>query len=258
MIPLADTHCHLLAGLDDGPRTPEDALEMCRIAYEEGTRAIAATAHQNEKWNKVTPERIREATRLLSEQLRLARLPLSVYPVAEVMAFPDMESAWADKALLSFADRGQFLLVEMPHGLFVDLRSTAHAFTAQGVRLILAHAERQPELLHDAGRVEALIEEGCIVQVSSSSVAAPRDGKDQTALRDWFRRGVVHLLGSDGHNAAKRPPRMADAYRQIAQWTDASTADRICSTNGLALFQGLPLRFAAPQPPRRRWFPQLW
>ena len=46
MIPLVDMHCHLLAGLDDGPRTQEDALEMCRIAYaDEGDGPAALFVH---------------------------------------------------------------------------------------------------------------------------------------------------------------------------------------------------------------------
>jgi protein-tyrosine phosphatase len=257
MIPLADTHCHLLAGLDDGPRTAEEVLAMCRIAYEEGTRAMAATSHQSEKYD-VAPQTIRDATRLLSAQLLKAEMPLTVYPVAEVMAFPDMEQAFAEGRLLSFADRGQFLLIEMPHRLFVDLRPTAEALRAQGVRPIIAHAERQPELLHEPGLIETHIEAGCLVQVSSGSIVHPRSGADLSALRDWFRRGVVHLLGSDAHNPSTRPPRMAEAYHQIARWTSPAVADRICSTNGLALFQGLNIRFGQPEPRRRRWFPQLW
>ena len=59
MLPLVDLHCHLLAGLDDGPRTLEAALEMCAIASADGVRLMAATAHQNPRWRDVTPERIR-------------------------------------------------------------------------------------------------------------------------------------------------------------------------------------------------------
>ena len=46
MIPLVDMHCHLFAEMDDGPRSWDDALTMCRIAHEEGTQLVAATAHQ--------------------------------------------------------------------------------------------------------------------------------------------------------------------------------------------------------------------
>src|SRR5262249_6981856 len=135
MIPLADMHCHLLAGLDDGPRTPGDALEMCRAACAEGTRLMAATAHQNERWDQVTPDRIRQATGALQDELRRHGLPVVVFPCAEVMARPDLEAAWGAGALLSVADRRQYLLVELPHGLFVDLRPAARRFRAAGVRL---------------------------------------------------------------------------------------------------------------------------
>src|SRR5581483_6286232 len=124
MLPLADLHCHLLAGLDDGPRAEDDALAMCRLAYAEGTRLVAATAHQNERWPAVTPAVIRRATERLAGSLRAAGVPLTVFPCAEVMVRPDIEEAWRRGDLLSVADRGQYLLVEMPDGLFVDLRET--------------------------------------------------------------------------------------------------------------------------------------
>src|SRR5438105_4854883 len=149
MIPLVDMHCHLLAGLDDGPRTPEDALAMCRLAYAEGVRMTAALAHQNERWAAVTPERIRGAVQGLAAGLRDVGLALSVWPCAEVTAHPDMASWWRDGRLLSVADRGQYLLVEMPHGVFVDLAPAVKALQQAGVRIILAHPERQAELLHD-------------------------------------------------------------------------------------------------------------
>ena len=93
MIPLVDLHVHLLAGLDDGPRSEEDALRMCADAYDEGVRMMAATAHQNERY-PVTPAQIREAAARLAQALRERNLPMTVFPNAEVMAHPDLEEAW--------------------------------------------------------------------------------------------------------------------------------------------------------------------
>jgi protein-tyrosine phosphatase len=258
MIPLADMHCHLLAGLDDGPSTAAKAMAMCRLAFQEGVRLAAATAHQNDRWSEVTPEKIRLGTRDLNERLHEAGLPLTVFPTAEVMVFPEMEAAWQEKKLLSVADHGKYLLVEMPHHAFVDLIPIARRFRQLGLSLILAHPERQPEFLHAPGAIEALIEEGCLVQVSSGSVTNDANPRDGQALKKWFQRGVVHLLGSDGHSPTKRPPAMAAAYNRIVRWTNSSTADRICSTNGLALFQGLQLRVPTPQSRGIRWFARLW
>jgi protein-tyrosine phosphatase len=258
MIPLVDVHCHLLAGLDDGPRTAADALDMCRQAYEEGTRLVAATAHQNERWCEVNPDRIRAATQELRRQLHEAGVPLTVFPCAEVMARADVEAAWAAGELLSVADHGQYLLLEMPHGLFVDLRTVVKQLQRSGLRIILAHPERQRELLHGAGIIEELISRGCLVQVSSGSITDPPTSADRRALRSWFRRGCVHLLGSDGHSPRRRPPRMAAAYQQIEQWAGSTVADRVCSTNGMAVLHGLPLQVVPPGTVRSSWLPRLW
>jgi protein-tyrosine phosphatase len=258
MLSLVDTHCHLLAGLDDGPRTDDDALAMCRLAYEEGTRMICAVAHQNERYADNTPDRIRGAASRLAEQLRAAKVGLTVFACAEVMVWPDLEPAWAEGRLLSVADTGKYLLIELPHGLFVDLTALVRRLVEAGVRPILAHPERQPEFLDDVGRVEAFVEAGGLVQVSSGSVTEPPGWFDGEKLKDWFRRGLVHLLGSDGHSPRRRPPRMAAAYERIVKWAGAAVADRVCGTNGVAVVQGLPLRLAPPLPRRRWWLPRLW
>jgi protein-tyrosine phosphatase len=254
MIPFFDMHCHLLAGVDDGPRTDDEVLQMCRIAWDEGIRCAAATAHQNDHWPAVTPDLIRERTQRLDHMLREHQIALAVFPCAEVMVHPDMISSWRQGQLLSVADRKEFLLVEMPHGLFVDLRSIAAEFRALGIRLILAHPERQPELLHEPGWIEQLVAAGCLVQVSCASVTDPKTREDGQAVKDWFKRGVVHVMGSDAHSPRRRRPQMAAAYEQISRWAGVSTADRVCSTNATALVHGLPLRITPPEPRRARWF----
>jgi protein-tyrosine phosphatase len=258
MLPLVDVHCHLLAGLDDGPRTWDDAVAMCRIAHQEGTQMIAATAHQNERWSAVTPELIKDATRQLAEKLQEANIPLTVLPTAEIMAHADMEDAWTAGRLLSLADRKRYLLVEMPHGLVVDVLPTVEQMAEYGLRIILAHPERHPEWLHDAGRIEELIAAGCLVQVSSGSITRPRSSADRRSLRDWFRRGVVHLLGSDGHSPRSRAPLMRAAYEQVAAWAGRAMADRVGSVNGVTVMQGLPLSVPHPRPRRAWWLPTLW
>ncbi|HEV3203249.1 MAG TPA: CpsB/CapC family capsule biosynthesis tyrosine phosphatase [Gemmataceae bacterium] len=258
MIPLVDMHCHLLAGLDDGPRSDEEALAMCRIACEEGTRLVAATAHQNESWPEVTPGCIRQAATLLSQRLNDSGIELTVFPCAEVMVHPEIETAWLAGDHLSVGDRGQYLLIEMPHALFLDLSSLPESLKRAGVRPILAHPERNEELLHEAGVVDQLIHAGCLVQVSSGSVTDPPSGRDEKALKSWFKRGVVHFLGSDGHSPSRRPPRMAAAYNKIRRWAGDAVADRVCSTNGLAVLQGMALRIQMPEPKRTGWLPKIF
>jgi protein-tyrosine phosphatase len=258
MIPLVDLHCHLLAGLDDGPRSQDEAVAMCRDACAEGVRWMAATAHQNDRWQAVTPARIRKATQVLGQTLRQLRVGITVFACAEVMADPETGNAWRAGQLLSIADQGRYLLLEMPRGLFVDLRPIAQDLRRAGVRPILAHPERHPELLLEPGAVEDLIHTGCLVQVSSSSITDPANREEFRALRGWFRRGVAHVLGSDGHSPTRRPPRLAAAYRQIVRWVGEPAADRVCSANGTAILQGLPVRVARPLPHAVGWLPRVW
>jgi protein-tyrosine phosphatase len=101
---------------------------------------------------------------------------------------------------------------------------------------------------------------GCLVQVSSGSVTEPPKWLNSGRLKDWFRRGLVHLLGSDGHTPRSRKPLMAAAYERITKWAGPAIADRVCGSNGTAVVQGLPLRLAPPLPlaPRRWWLPRVW
>ena len=253
MLPLVDIHCHLLPGLDDGPASWAEALAMCRIAWDDGTRAIAATAHQNENWPGVTPNSIRNATQQLAERLQAQGIPLAVYPCAEVMVGPEIETAWEHGQLLSMSDLGQHLLIEMPHGLVLDLRGLITNLIKMGVRPILAHPERHPELMHDNGIVDELILRGCLIQVSADSITQDRFPKMADALRAWARRGVIHLIGSDGHSPTQRLPGIGAAYGRLAEWVGFGIADRICSINGMAILEGLPLETPRPRAPKRRW-----
>lgn len=258
MLPFVDLHVHLHAGLDDGPTTLEEALEMCRLAAREGTRMAAAVAHQCELFPGVTPDRIRSNLDPLRTRLKTDGIDLEVYPAGEVMACPDLVLRWLNGDWVSLADQKRHLLVEMPHRLFVDLQSIAEEFSANGISIVLAHPERTEEFLFDHGRIEGLIERGCLVQVNASSVTDPPNGRFQNALREWFRRGVVHVLGSDGHSPTRRPPRLAAAVEQVRRWVGATAADRISNTLGRMILRGIPVRVAPPLPLVRRWWASFW
>jgi protein-tyrosine phosphatase len=97
------------------------------------------------------------------------------------------------------------------------------------------------------------------VQVSASSITDPRNRRDAAALKSWFQRGIVHLLGSDGHSPRSRSPRMSAAYYQLVRWLGEDRAERIASRNGMAILRGEKIRSPRPQPiSRRSWLPRLW
>ena len=84
------------------------------------------------------------------------------------------------------ANRGQYLLIEMPHGVYLEIHELVSQLIMEGVRPILAHPERCPELLTNERAAEDLIRRGCLFQVSASSIT------DARQTRQLFY--VVNLL----------------------------------------------------------------
>jgi len=200
---------------------------------------------------------LRLAANDLVARLKDDRTPLVVCPSGEAMLGPHLLADWHAGRVLTLGDREQFLLVEMPHGQFLDVRPFAAQFAALGIRLVIAHAERYPELLHDPGEIEALIAAGCLVQVSANELADPTSTRDEAALRDWSRRGIIHLLGSDGHNLTYREPRLKAGVEALARLGGRAAAERAASVWGPAVLQGLPVEIPPPLAKPRTWFGRL-
>ena len=251
---LADTHVHLLAGRDDGPRTIDEALSMCRMLCEEGVHYATALAHQNDTFPENTAVQLRAAASELALRLKEEAIPLSVFPTGEIVLTPELVEQWQSGTLLSIGDHGRFLLVEMPHGLFVDVMPLVKRFREIGVRLVIAHAERYPELLHESGLAERWIAAGCLIQVTAGHLADPTSSSDERALKDWAKRGIIHILGTDGHRIDRRVPRMRAGYEKLVRWIGPQSAERIGSIWGAALLQGSNVNAPPPQPRTRSWF----
>lgn len=258
MTPFADTHVHLLAGLDDGPPTADVALAMGRMLVSEGARHATALAHQNPGYPANDADRLRSAAAALSAALAEKKVPLAVYPTGEVMLSQNTLYEWRAGKLLSVGDHKQWLLVEMPHDGFLDAVPLAEALRPEGVRLIIAHAERYSELLDDLALTQRWIEAGCLIQVTARALAEPWEPGFETALKRWAKGGFIHLLGSDGHGIDRRRPVLAAGFGRLAQWVGRSHAARIAGTWGTAVLQGKPVTVPAPRPDGRTWFSRLF
>jgi protein-tyrosine phosphatase len=258
MTSFADTHVHLLAGLDDGPPTPDVALAMCRALVAEGAGHATALAHQNPDYPDNTADRLRAAAAELTARLAADRIPLSVYPTGEVMLGPDTFDDWRAGKLLSVGDHRQWLLVEMPHSGCVNLLPLADALRPEGVRLIVAHAERYPELLDDVALCVKWIEAGCLFQVTAGMLAEPWSPRFERTLKQWARGGFIHLLGSDGHGIELRRPVLADGVARLRAWVGRVRAAQIASTWGRAVLGGEPIQVPPPRPAGRSWFWSLF
>ncbi len=255
---LADTHIHLLAGLDDGPPTADVALAMCRRLVGDGAAHATALAHQNPDYPNNTADRLRAAAAALSTMLREKQIPLTVYPSGEVMLSHATLDEWRAGRLLALGDHRQWLLVEMPHTGWINPLPLAESLAPEGVGLVIAHAERYPELLEDLALTQQWIAAGCLIQVTARALAEPWAGPFEESLKRWAKGGFIHLLGSDGHGIDRRRPELKAGYERLARWIGRTQADRIACEWGAAVLQGKPLTIPPPHPIRRNWFSCLF
>lgn len=259
MIPIVDMHCHLLAGMDDGPKEMAEALEMCSMLASQGVGAVHALAHQNEHYPDVTPDKIRSAITRLRDEVRANRIPIAIFPGAEVMVNPSTLQCVDNKEYLTIGDTGGFMLIELPHSVFIDLRDIVAGLVERNIRPILAHPEQSQELLFSERMAEDLIRLGCLFQLSTGNVTMAMSRRHTQYIKTWVQRGFVHVIGSDGHSPGRRPPLLAEAAQIIGKWVGSLAANRICGMNGMAILQGLPLHIEPPQPPRTLfWFVSNW
>lgn len=80
---MIDWHCHILPGLDDGPETMAEALEMARLLAAAGFHTVHCTPHCIRGGFDNTPDQVRQATNNLQAELRRAGIPLAAQPGME-------------------------------------------------------------------------------------------------------------------------------------------------------------------------------
>ncbi len=240
---MIDIHSHILPGLDDGARHQEEALSMLRMAASAGTTDIVATPHANEEFRfdpLVAEQRIAELQRASGGIPRIhygCELHLTPENIAGALHFP---------ARYSIARRG-YLLVEFSD--FLIPKTTGEILERlieSGMRPILAHPERNPILRGRLGDLASWVERGCLVQVTAQSLAGSFGRAAKANSEELMRRGLVHLLASDGHDTKHRPPVLDTAWQALEHSFGRPTAQRLLVENPQAVLEGEPIDAAIP------------
>jgi protein-tyrosine phosphatase len=150
-----DIHFHLLPGVDDGPETIEESIELAAAAFAEGTRTIVATPHiRSDFFTAVEelPERVREVeARLATEGIAMTVLRGGElgHDMVGRLGQPELE------LIAQGPPGGRWLLVETPFsGLGEDFGAATDELRDRGFGVVVAHPERAPD--SDGSRWRAL------------------------------------------------------------------------------------------------------
>ena len=200
------------------PESWDEAVALCRMAAAEGTETIVATPHVlRDRWlNEVPAERDRLVLRL---NALLEGRP-AVVPGCELFFSADAIEFWergANGPLVALG-RGSHLLIEFPsYGVPSSAEFVFYELALMGVTPVIAHPERNAELMRNPDRLEALVARGARTQITAAAPLGEMGRSAQAAAEDFYSRGLVHLVASDAHSIDRRPPRLAAARQWVAR-----------------------------------------
>jgi protein-tyrosine phosphatase len=257
---LIDLHCHILHGMDDGPETLRESVEMCRLAAADGTGTVVATPH-------FTPDRyswdvaaMQERLRELRSALQAESIALTIVPGADVSIFPELTTHRGLKNFLSL-NNTRYLLLEFPHtfmppGWEAFLRS----LLATGTIPVITHPERNDWFIRHPKAVEQAVKLGALVQITAMSLLGGFGDDARKFCTYLLKSDLAHVMASDGHSATERPPLLSTGVRAAAALVGEERARELVQAVPQAIIEDRPVRVRAPgtvEEQKRGWFRSL-
>lgn len=201
---VVDIHCHILPGLDDGSPDMATSIAMARLEVGAGITAVTCTPHWVVEEHETDPSIVRQAVRDLQVELNRQAIALTVLPGNETFICPDLADRVKKGDVLTLADMGTHLLLELPYEdlpTYVD--DVVFRLQLQGITPVLAHVERYAYVRSDWHVLDRWIQHGCLAQVNASSLDRHRHDHLAQNLVD---RGLIACTATDAHDTIHRPP----------------------------------------------------
>ena len=149
-----DIHCHCLPGFDDGPPGIIQSLKLCRELEQDGITTVIATPHQLGRYSGCyDAANIRKAVHRLNENLKNNNITLKVKPGSDTRIDERIPELLEADKILTLADGGKYILLELPHEIFINIRPLIVQLFNLGIQAVISHPERH----HSIARHPAII-----------------------------------------------------------------------------------------------------
>ena len=212
-----ELHFHALHGLDDGPTTLEESVELIRLAARDGTATVVATPHVRTDF--VTdvsdlPDRVRE----LGQATAAQGIEVELRTGGELGH--DMVGRLSQRELDVIANgppSGRWLLVEAPfHSIDDEFHAATDELRDRGFGVVIAHPERSADAILDgAAGLTRELAAGSLAQVNAQSITGDHGAEARVAALELIAGGLASVVASDAHGPT-RPPLLGEVRRLLA------------------------------------------
>jgi protein-tyrosine phosphatase len=201
-----EIHFHLLPGVDDGPASLEQSLELAAAAVADGTGTITVTPHVHED-HVTDPLELTDRVAELAEQLRRARIPLALHAGGELSHPMVSELGDAQLEAIAHGPRGsRWVLLEAPFaGIDDDFRLAADELRGRGFAVVVAHPERAAPTPVTSGAIEHELACGSVLQLNAWSVAGRYGPELRERAARLLRLVPGAVIASDAHGRDRQP-----------------------------------------------------
>ncbi|MDP2210971.1 MAG: CpsB/CapC family capsule biosynthesis tyrosine phosphatase [Candidatus Aquicultor sp.] len=236
MAGFVDIHNHILPGLDDGAETLEEAVEMARLAHQNGITRIVATPHQND-WHHVTGQETLAGVELLQAVLRERGVPVDIYAGSELRMSPDIPERLASQTALPLAGSSYVLIEFYFDTIPFFSEEVVFRLRTAGWKPIIAHPERVYDIQRKPERLERFIDMGCLTHINVSSLTGELGRSCLDTAVALLKRGWVDIIASDSHGAENRPPDFGAALSVAAKIVGEEAARALVLENPARIFE---------------------
>ncbi len=260
-----DLHAHILPGLDDGPQTLQESLQMAAMAVKQGIQIIAATPHVVEGIYENEKSNILENVRKFQAVLLKENIPLKIIPGAEIHISSHIFTLFKNKELLTINNAGKYILLELPHFQPIPpyLENLVFQLSLEGIRTIIAHPERIISVQKNPNILIPLIAQGVLLQCTLTSISGHFGEETCKTVEVLLKSSMVHFLASDMHNTGGRLNLIQESLRRIEGLVGKENAKNMISHVPEMILEGRDLRIPYSQldqmqiPKRNLWgFPR--
>jgi protein-tyrosine phosphatase len=237
--PFTDVHCHCLPGLDDGPSDLPAALALCRALAADRIATVVATPHQLGRYDGLYDgATIRQNVAQLNEVLTEARIPLTLLPGADVRIDERMVELVQSDGIVTVADGRRYLLLELPHEVFIDPEMLLGRLLEAGLCGVITHPERHMFLAERAEYVRRWAPYRPCLQITAGSFLGRFGRRSERAAWDFLYAPFPALVATDAHDTTDRAPCMTQAYQRLSRYIGREGADILCVENPRRMVAG--------------------